>query len=72
MRLYKAKDFGYLGTEILMNPYSDTVGTSEEWASEAHLWLNDYCEPCDDEEVGIQFGSLIEVVPDGTGYWKEV
>ena len=63
--LQEGEDFEFV--TMLMNPATGSVAPQAEWEQ-------DYREMSEEEWGGPNFedGHLIEVVPDGTGWWKEV
>lgn len=63
--LIEHQDFEYM--TMLMNPTTGSVASKEEWEQ-------DFREMTAEEWGGDTFESagLIEVEPDGTGWWKEV
>lgn len=63
--LVEGRDFEYM--TMLMNPATGSVAPREEWEQ-------DFREMTAEEWGGDTFESagLVEVEPDGTGWWKEV
>ena len=63
--LKEGRDFEFV--TMLMNPATGSVAPKEEWEQ-------DYREMSEEEWGGPDFESacLVEVVPDGSGWWKEV
>lgn len=54
--------------KMLMNPFTGSIDTEENWLSEMPTWetTEDGLGPWE------QFDSLIEVIKDENGNWKEV
>jgi hypothetical protein len=63
--MYTAKDFGYDGWEMLMNPETGSVDMAKNWALECHQWADTTTE------IAEQFFSLIEVTK-VNGEWIEI
>ena len=64
---YTAKDFGYKGGEMLMDPRSGNIDTSNVWADEVRDWCYGKSSFEDFEK---QFSTLIEV-EEKNGKWVE-
>ena len=72
MKKHTAKDFGYVGHEMLMNPATGSVDTAESWASQAHEWVDE--DGDEFENFGYlfkEFHTLIEVEKDAEGDWVQ-